>query len=207
MDLCWPRSRANICGDTGCRDSPGKRRNFSSRLCCTRKSRRHANATPSIEIHPVEINSDNFAQFGQVISWQYDGKSFSTDELQLEISRGTPRYYIFRKEERTLNFHKITYHKQVTQCLASVQNSPWYIVVARANFRVDLPPSLADLVAFKVNGGTIVKLNMGTWHAGPFFQDIDSMDFFSLELSDTNIIDHNTYDYSPLNISFEIVDK
>ena len=23
------------------------------------------------------------------------------------------------------------------------------------------------------------------------------MDFFSLELSDTNIIDHNTYDYSP----------
>ena len=33
------------------------------------------------------------------------------------------------------------------------------------------------------------------------------MDFFSLELSDTNIIDHNTYDYAPLNISFEIVDK
>lgn len=33
------------------------------------------------------------------------------------------------------------------------------------------------------------------------------MDFFSLELSDTNIIDHNTYDYSPQYISFEIVDK
>jgi hypothetical protein len=30
-----------------------------------------------------------------------------------------------------------------------------YIVVARANFRVDLPPSLADLVAFKVNGITL----------------------------------------------------
>jgi hypothetical protein len=64
-------------------------------------------------------------------------------------------------------------------------------------------------VAFKVTGGTIVKLNMGTWHAGPLFQanDIDTMDFFSLELSDTNIIDHNTYDYSPQYISFEIVDK
>mmetsp|Transcript_3514 Transcript_3514/g.11883 ORF Transcript_3514/g.11883 Transcript_3514/m.11883 type:complete len:155 (-) Transcript_3514:1943-2407(-) len=128
-------------------------------------------------------------------------------ELQLEINRGTPRYYIFRKEERTLNFHKITYHEQVTQCLASVQNSPWYIVVAKANFRIDNPPSLNDLVAFKVTGGTIVKLNMGTWHAGPLFQDIDTMDFFSLELSDTNIIDHNTYDYSPQYISFEIVDK
>jgi ureidoglycolate hydrolase len=91
-------------------------------------------------------------------------------ELQLEINRGTPRYYIFRKEERTLNFHKITYHEQVTQCLASVQNSPWYIVVAKANFRIDNPPSLNDLVAFKVTGGTIVKLNMGTWHAGPLFQ-------------------------------------
>jgi len=33
------------------------------------------------------------------------------------------------------------------------------------------------------------------------------MDFFSFELSDTNIIDHNTYDYSPQYISFEIVDK
>jgi len=33
------------------------------------------------------------------------------------------------------------------------------------------------------------------------------MDFFSLELSDTNAIDHNTYDYSSQNISFEIVDK
>ena len=31
------------------------------------------------------------------------------------------------------------------------------------------------------------------------------MDFFSLELSDTNAIDHNTYDYSSQNISFEIV--
>jgi len=76
-------------------------------------------------------------------------------ELQLEINRGTPRYYIFRKEERTLNFHKITYHEQVTQCLASVQNSPWYIVVAKANFRIDNPPSLNDLVAFKVTGITI----------------------------------------------------
>jgi hypothetical protein len=60
---------------------------------------------------------------------------------------------------------------------------------------------------FLTQGGTIVKLNMGTWHAGPLFQDIDTMDFFSLELSDTNIIDHNTYDYSPQYISFEIVDK
>lgn len=201
MYRCSPRE--NALGATGCLIdlSRKKRRN----LCFSNDSERQITLTN--RIHPVEINSDNFDQFGQVVSWQYDEKCFSVDELQLELNRGTPRYYIFRKKERTLNFHKITYHKQVTQCLASVQDSPWYIVVARANFCIDNPPSLDDLVAFKVTGGTIVKLNMGTWHAGPLFQDVDVMDFFSLELSDTNAIDHNTYDYSSQNISFEIVDK
>lgn len=201
MYRCSPRE--NALGTTGCLIdlSRKKRRN----LCFSNDSERQITLTN--RIHPVEINSDNFDQFGQVVSWQYDEKCFSVDELQLELNRGTPRYYIFRKKERTLNFHKITYHKQVTQCLASVQDSPWYIVVARANFCIDNPPSLDDLVAFKVTGGTIVKLNMGTWHAGPLFQDVDVMDFFSLELSDTNAIDHNTYDYSSQNISFEIVDK
>jgi len=168
MYRCSPRE--NALGATGCLIdlSRKKRRN----LCFSNDSERQVTLTN--RIHPVEINSDNFDQFGQVyryicftcflfhtifevVSWQYDGKCFSVDELQLEINRGTPRYYIFRKKERTLNFHKITYHKQVTQCLASVQDSPWYIVVARANFCIDNPPSLDDLVAFKVTGNTLSK--------------------------------------------------
>ena len=119
MYRCSPRE--NALRATGCLIdlSRKKRRN----LCFSNDSERQVTLTN--RIHPVEINSDNFDQFGQVVSWQYDGKCFSVDELQLEINRGTPRYYIFRKKERTLNFHKITYHKQVTQCLASVQDSPW----------------------------------------------------------------------------------
>ncbi|XP_024517675.1 uncharacterized protein LOC9657510 [Selaginella moellendorffii] len=37
------------------------------------------------------------------------------------------------------------------------------------------------------------KLNEGTWHAGPLFGDRDSMVFYNLELSDTNVVDHTTH--------------
>ena len=159
MYRCSPR--VNTIGATGgCRDSPRRHRHFwSRRSCCNNESERRV--TLIKEILAVEINSDNFEQFGQVYRYTFfTSLPFSHDiwrlyrgntmekvsqqtyaasflkflnsrrhdfvqELQLEINRGTPRYYIFRKEERTLNFHKITYHEQVTQCLASVQNSPW----------------------------------------------------------------------------------
>lgn len=35
----------------------------------------------------------------------------------------------------------------------------------------------------------------GTWHAGPLFSGHPHMDFYNLELSDTNVEDHNTHDY------------
>jgi hypothetical protein len=36
-----------------------------------------------------------------------------------------------------------------------------------------------------------VKLHQGTWHAGPFFLTPTAL-FFNLELSDTNLTDHNS---------------
>ena len=32
-------------------------------------------------------------------------------------------------------------------------------------------------------------------------------DFYNLELKDTNVVDHNTHDYSPQGVRFEIVDE
>jgi len=43
----------------------------------------------------------------------------------------------------------------------------------------------------KVQPGEAVKLHQGTWHAGPFFLTPTAL-FFNLELSDTNLIDHNS---------------
>ena len=59
----------------------------------------------------------------------------------------------------------------------------------------------------------------GVWHAGPMFivsssaslklsshvkQDANYMDFLSLELSDTNIVDHNTHVYTREGITFSV---
>ena len=55
-------------------------------------------------------------------------------------------------------------------------------------------------------GNCFIKLETGTWHAGPYFDD-DFIDFYNLELSDTNVIDHFTYDFLRFNnLEFEIVE-
>lgn len=38
----------------------------------------------------------------------------------------------------------------------------------------------------RLEGPCILKLNAGTWHAGPLFTE-PFMDFFNLELADTNV--------------------
>lgn len=37
--------------------------------------------------------------------------------------------------------------------------------------------------------------SQATWHAGPLFAGHPHMDFYNLELSDTNVVDHNPHDY------------
>ena len=39
-------------------------------------------------------------------------------------------------------------------------------------------------------------MEAGTWHAGPLFDNTDHMDFYNLELADTNVTDHNTHIYA-----------
>ena len=43
------------------------------------------------------------------------------------------------------------------------------------------------------------KENVG---AGPLFRDACEMDFYNLELKDTNVVDHNTHSYAAENLSF-----
>jgi hypothetical protein len=52
------------------------------------------------------------------------------------------------------------------------------------------------------------------WHAlgaaaGPLFDGPDGcyMDFYNLELSDTNLVDHNTHDYATQGLQYQVVDK
>lgn len=108
-----------------------------------------------------------------------------------------------RIPKRGLAFDRITYHDKVTQCLGGLNLESWYLVVAAPSGSVENAPQEKDLHAFKIQHGQFVKLHQGTWHAGPLFDSVDHMDFYNLELSDTNQADHNTHVF-PLSNSMQV---
>jgi hypothetical protein len=73
------------------------------------------------------------------------------------------------------------------------------MVVAAPSGSVANYPQQQQLMAFKVPHGVFIKMKEGTWHAGPLFDGSEHMDFYNLELSDTNVVDHNTHDYASAN--------
>ncbi|KAK9842219.1 hypothetical protein WJX81_001181 [Elliptochloris bilobata] len=154
----------------------------------------------------VKTSSVNFSAFGQVIGPTDDGKQYDEEDAQLQLDQGRPRFYIMRLPRRGLTFHRITFHAKVTQCLGGLQPAPWYLAVAAPSGGVAAWPRPADLHAFRVPHGAFLKLHAGTWHAGPLFADSPHMDFYNLELSDTNVTDHNTKDYGEEGLKFEVVE-
>jgi ureidoglycolate hydrolase len=74
--------------------------------------------------------------------------------------------------------------------LSSADAQPWWLAVAAANLQSEqLDHSTVKLVG--VQPSEAVKLHQGTWHAGPFFLAATAL-FYNLELSDTNLTDHNS---------------
>lgn len=143
-------------------------------------------------IAPESITEINFRPYGQLIKPTDHGKVFDQTDAQLDLSQGQPRLYIMRLEKRGRNFHQITRHQQCTQCLGALGGKDWYMVVA-PNTPMPKPDGLM-MRAFRIPGDCFIKLDVGTWHSGPYF-DHDFVDFYNLELSHTNIIDHYTYDF------------
>jgi ureidoglycolate hydrolase len=148
------------------------------------------------------ITPESFQRYGQLISASDDGKVFDQQDAQLQIQNGIPRFYIMRLHDRGRKFHHITRHHQCTQCLGSLEGKEWLMAVA---IGVNDRPDLESLKAFRISGNCFIKLNVNTWHAGPYF-DADAVDFYNLELSDTNITDHETCDLlETYNIEYQIV--
>ncbi|MGD1871587.1 MAG: ureidoglycolate lyase [Mastigocoleus sp.] len=150
------------------------------------------------------ITPENFLRYGQMISASKDGKTFDEQDAQLSLDKGIPRFYIMRLHERGRKFHTITRHNQCTQCLGSLEGKEWFMAVCPPNHQMD-KPDLENMAAFRIPGNCFIKLAVGTWHAGPYF-DYESVDFYNLELSDTNIVDHFTHDFLKIdNLEFEMV--
>lgn len=151
------------------------------------------------------INEDNFYPFGQVIYACEDNLPYSDRDAQLHLQDGIPRFYIMRLIDNGRRFHRLTRHAKCTQCLGALDDKDWLIAVA--------PPSEGGVPqvdpetinAFRIPGNCFIKLNCGTWHAGPYFEH-EFVDFYNLELSDTNINDHFTCDLTIAHgLAFEII--
>jgi ureidoglycolate hydrolase len=150
------------------------------------------------------ITPENFRPYGQVIFPTEDGKVFDANDAALVLDKGTPRFYIMRLQSRGRKFHQITRHVQCTQCLGSLQGKDWLIAVCPPNNDAE-QPDVQNIAAFRIPGNCFVKLEIGTWHAGPYFEH-EVVDFYNLELSDTNVVDRFTYDFlEKHNLEFYIV--
>ncbi|MCU0537716.1 MAG: ureidoglycolate lyase [Hydrococcus sp. Prado102] len=149
------------------------------------------------------ITPDGFKPYGQLINPSQDGIAYDETDAQLNLQNGIPRFYIMRLDKRGRKFHKITRHNQCTQCLGSLQGKDWLIAVAPPSAANE--PDMEKMSAFRIPGNCFIKLEVGTWHAGPYFEH-DVVDFYNLELSDTNVVDHFTHDFlKNQNLEFEIV--
>jgi ureidoglycolate hydrolase len=155
--------------------------------------------TPAAGVIRAEpLSADAFAPYGAVLEARPDGVAASAVDSRLDLSRGRPRFYVMELADQAPRFDRLTSHRAVTQCLASASGELWLLAVAPpdAADEVGALPDLSRLAAFVVPGGLAVLLHRGTWHAGPFFT-APSMSFFNLELSDTNIVDHDSVALDP----------
>ncbi|CAN0909314.1 hypothetical protein LINGRAHAP2_LOCUS25722 [Linum grandiflorum] len=168
-----------------------------------------------VKLKPIEATPESFKDYGQVIGPSPDGEEFGPQDAQLNLTEGTPRFYIMKLTNRPLKFAAITHHAKVTQCLGSIGGAAWFLGVAKSSIvsaaeeqgvkkkisksgHTYLAPEIDDVRVFRFSGSTFVKLEKGTWHAGPLFEG-DSMDFYNLELSNTNVVDHTTHYFNKEN--------
>ena len=155
------------------------------------------------KISAIPITESNFKPYGQLIIPSPDGKAFDESDAALKLHDGIPRFYLMRLQRRGRTFHKITRHNLCTQCLGSLHGKDWFMAVCPPSATAE--PDIDRLAAFRISGSCFIKLEIGTWHAGPYFEH-QQVDFYNLELSDTNETDHFTYNFlTEKNIEFEII--
>ncbi|TKY51553.1 ureidoglycolate hydrolase [Spatholobus suberectus] len=182
-------------------------------------------ATKVVTLKPIEATPSTFKYYGQVVEAFLNFRKYSPQDAQLDLTQGTPRFYIMHLENSPLEFSCITHHASVTQCLGTVGGHVWYLGVAKSSM-IDsnetkdntgkkivqsscghsyVPPDIEDVQVFKVTGSKFLMFNRGTWHAGPLFKG-DTMDFYNLELSSTNAIDYTTHYFKKDNGVVFVID-
>ena len=163
-----------------------------------------------IRLQPRALDAEAFAPYGQIIrarpaGGQFDDNPYDPesgrDEAMLTLDNGVPRLWVMQLDGPRLTFTNLARHRRVSQCLGSLQEREWFIAVAPPGDQADgAKPDLGQLLAFRIAAGNVIKLNVGTWHAGPLFTHQECL-FLNLENLDTNKRD---FDAAELVDEFEI---
>ena len=142
-------------------------------------------STTRVALKAEGAHREAFAPFGQVCKAEEDGVEFGPADAQLDLSQGTPRFYVMRLRDKDLSFDRITYHEKVTQCLGALGDKDWYMAVGEPTMDVAKYPKHDStdraLRVFRVPPGHFLKMHAGCWHAGPLFEPIRVLDY-NLEL-------------------------
>ena len=175
-----------------------------------RRSSRFEQMAVKLGLRPRDLEEAAFAPCGQIIRARRAGGQFDDnpydpetgkDEARLSLTAGVPRLWVMHLDGPRLRFSNLARHRRVSQCLGSLKGKDWFIAVAPPSNPADgARPDLARLIAFRVPGDCVVKLDVGTWHAGPLFSHHECL-FFNLENLDTNKRD---FDAAELPNEFEI---
>jgi ureidoglycolate hydrolase len=168
------------------------------------------NLRPRLRIPVQDLGEKAFAPCGEIIRPRRAGGQFEdnpydpetgADEAKLTLANGVPRLWLMRLAGPRLFFGNLARHRRVSQCLGSMHGQEWFIAVAPPGKPDDgAKPELARLTAFRIPGDCVIKLHVGTWHAGPLFAQSECL-FLNLENLDTNKRD---FDAADLPNEFEI---
>lgn len=153
------------------------------------------------QLLPTEISAEALAPYGQLVTPLANGADFGPGDAELCLEAGRPRFWVMALEHRAPRVVTLARHSLCSQCLASADGSPWWIVLAPPQPELT-PPDPALIRLFRIEPGMILKLHVGTWHAGPYFREPQA-NFFNLELADTNSHDFTEIELpEPLEFPF-----
>jgi ureidoglycolate hydrolase len=152
---------------------------------------RHQRVLTAVKLPAQNLEPKAFAPYGEIIRPHASSVETVIEDPKLTLN-GTPRLWIMDLKKRELVFAAMARHQRVTQCLGSMLGKEWFIGVAPPNDLADgTRPELDRIAAFRIPGDCVIKLHVGTWHAGPHFVHDECL-FFNLENIDTNERDFDT---------------
>lgn len=160
-----------------------------------------------IELNPIKLTKDNFADFGKVISIEdseskiinngYAKKFYELCTMDAKEKDGssTLHIYVAKNREFPLKIDMLEKHPFFSQTFMPRSTQPYLVVVALGEDK----PDLSTIKAFKTNGNQGVMYNRGIWHF-PLISIKNQEQFIVIDRTDENKEDKKLVDCIEIEI-------